>query len=284
VAKRAANHGTAGGHGWEVKKFLPRKCHTLQEEYDDMSQSRRIVTPERFDAVLFDLDGVLTDTAKVHAACWKKMFDEFLRNRVARTGEPFQSFDVEADYKRYVDGKLRYEGVRSFLQSRGIHLPYGDPSDPASRETICGLGNRKNELIQEVLATDGVEVYERSLSFVHYLRSVGIRTAIVSASRNCPAVLATAGIANLFDVRVDGEVAARLHLAGKPAPDTFIEAARQLGVEPARVVVVEDAISGVRAGRAGQFGLVIGVARKGGADALQENGANIVVADLSELL
>jgi beta-phosphoglucomutase family hydrolase len=256
----------------------------VQEEYDAMNQSHRPVTPERFDAVLFDLDGVLTDTAKVHAACWKKMFDEFLRKRSTQTGEAFRPFDSDTDYKRYVDGKLRYEGVRSFLQSRGIHLPYGDPSDPASHETICGLGNRKNELIQEVLATEGVEVYERSLPFVRHLRSVGMRTAIVSASRNCPAVLAAAGIADLFDVRVDGEVASRLHLAGKPAPDTFLEAARQLGVEPARAVVVEDAISGVQAGRAGQFGLVIGVARKGEADALRENGADVVVADLSELL
>lgn len=249
-----------------------------------MSQSPRTVTPERFDAVLFDLDGVLTDTAKVHAACWKKMFDEFLQKRTAQTGEAFRPFDSDNDYRRYVDGKLRYEGVRSFLQSRGIHLPYGDPSDPAHRETICGLGNRKNELIQEVLATEGVEVYDGSLPFVHHLRSVGMRTAIVSASRNCPAVLAAAGIVDLFDVRVDGEVASRLHLAGKPAPDTFLEAARQLGVEPARAVVVEDAIAGVQAGRAGQFGLVIGVARKGEANALQENGADIVVADLSELL
>jgi beta-phosphoglucomutase family hydrolase len=256
----------------------------LQEEYAAMGQSHRTVTPERFDAVLFDLDGVLTDTAKVHAACWKTMFDEFLRSRATRTGEAFRPFDSDTDYKRYVDGKLRYEGVRSFLQSRGIHLPYGNPSDPASHATICGLGNRKNELIQEVLATDGVEVYERSLPFVHHLRSVGMRTAIVSASRNCPAVLAAAGIASLFDVRIDGEVASRLHLAGKPAPDTFLEAARQLGVEPARAVVVEDAISGVQAGRAGQFGLVIGVARKGEADALRENGADVVVTDLSELL
>jgi beta-phosphoglucomutase family hydrolase len=249
-----------------------------------MSPSHCIVTPEQFDAVLFDLDGVLTDTAKVHAACWKKMFDEFLRNQVAQTGEPFRPFDIDTDYKQYVDGKLRYEGVRSFLHSRGIRLPDGDPGDPAHRETICGLGNRKNDLIQEVLATDGVEVYDRSLPFVHHLRSVGIRTAIVSASRNCPAVLAAAGLADFFDVRVDGEVAARLHLAGKPAPDTFLEAARQLGVEPARAVVVEDAIAGVQAGRAGQFGLVIGVARKGEEDALRENGADIVVADLSELL
>lgn len=249
-----------------------------------MSQSHGVVAPERFDAVLFDLDGVLTDTARVHAACWKKMFDEFLRNRAAQTGEAFQSFDIDTDYKRYVDGKLRYEGVRGFLQSRGIQLPYGDPGDPPSRETICGLGNRKNELIQEVLATEGVEVYEGSLPFVRYLRSVGLRTAIVSASRNCPVVLAAAGIADLFDVRVDGEVASRLHLAGKPAPDTFLEAARQLRVEPARAVVVEDAIAGVQAGRAGRFGLVIGVARKGEADALQENGADVVVTDLSELL
>ncbi|MGE0680643.1 MAG: HAD family hydrolase [Candidatus Binatia bacterium] len=249
-----------------------------------MSHTPLPITVEHFDAVLFDLDGVLTDTAKVHASCWKKMFDEFLQKRAAHAGESFQPFDIIHDYQRYVDGKLRYDGVRSFLASRGITLPDGEPHDPPTRETVCGLGNRKNELIQEILATEGVEVYERSVHFVRHLRNTGLRTAIVSASRNCPTVLAVAGITDLFDIRVDGEVAAQLHLAGKPAPDTFLEAARQLEVEPKRAVVVEDAIAGVQAGKAGGFGLVIGVARKGDARDLKENGADIVVSDLGKLL
>lgn len=249
-----------------------------------MGRMHTPITRERFDAVLFDLDGVLTDTAKVHAVCWKKMFDEFLRERAARTGEPFRPFDIVHDYQRYVDGKLRADGVRSFLASRGILMSEGHPNDPVDSETIHALGKRKNALVQETLAAEGVDVYPGSVDFVRQLRRSGIRTAIVSASRNCPAVLAAAGITDLFDARVDGEVAARLGLAGKPAPDTFLAAARQLGVEPIRTVVVEDAVSGVQAGQAGQFGLVIGVARKGEACVLRENGADIVVNDLSELL
>ena len=249
-----------------------------------MSLKNYSVTPEKFDAVLFDLDGVLTDTAKVHASCWKRMFDDFLRRRAAERREAFQPFNIETDYKQYVDGKLRYEGVRSFLESRGIHLPYGDSNAPANSETICGLGNRKNELVNEVLASDGVEVYDKSVVWVRQLHSVGIKTAVVSASRNCQTVLKAAGIEDLFDVRVDGEVAAKLALPGKPSPETFLTAARQLGVDPKRAVVVEDAIAGVQAGRAGGFGLVIGVARKGDAAALKEHGADIVVADLGELL
>lgn len=249
-----------------------------------MDHTQSLITRERFDAVLFDLDGVLTDTAKVHAACWKKMFDEFLWERAARTREPFRPFDIVHDYQRYVDGKLRADGVRSFLASRGIIVPEGHPSDPVDGETIHALGKRKNALVQETLAADGVDVYPGSVDFVRQLRRSGIRTAVVSASRNCQAVLGAAGITDLFDVRVDGEVAARLGLAGKPAPDTFLAAARQLGVKPARTVVVEDAVSGVQAGKAGQFGLVIGVARKGDACVLRKNGADIVVTDLSELL
>ena len=242
------------------------------------------LTSEYFDAVLFDLDGVLTDTAKLHADCWKRMFDEFLRRRSAKRGEPFTPFDADADYKAYVDGKPRYEGVRSFLEARLMELPYGHPDDPSARETICGLGNRKNELIQEVLATEGVELYASSVELVRYLRQVGIRTAVVSSSRNCEAVLAAAGIGHLFDARVDGMTAARDGLAGKPAPDTFLAATRCLGASPARTAVVEDALSGVQAGRAGGFGLVIGVARHGDGGALRRSGADTVVADLEELL
>ena len=248
------------------------------------SKSNRVVMKEKFDAVLFDLDGVLTDTARIHAACWKKMFDQFLRQRAEENNEPFRPFDIATDYKLYVDGKLRYEGVRGFLESRGIYIPYGDPGSPPGHETICGLGNLKDEMVKEALRSGGVEAYEGSVAFVRHLRNQGIKTAVVSASSNCEAILKAAGIADLFDVRVDGDVAARLKLAGKPAPDTYLKAAEQLGVEPERAVVAEDAISGVQAGRSGGFGLVIGVNRKGDAESLRENGADIVVDDLGEML
>lgn len=248
------------------------------------SKFGKAVTKELFDAVLFDLDGVLTDTAKIHAACWKRMFDDFLRERATEKNEPFRPFDIGTDYKLYVDGKPRFDGVQSFLESRGIHLPYGEPGSPPSDETICGLGNRKNEMVKEAIESEGVEAYEGSVAFVRHLRNQGIKTAVVSASSNCEPVLRSAGIADLFDVRVDGEVASQLNLAGKPAPDTFLKAAQELGVQPNRAVVVEDAISGVQAGRRGGFGLVIGVDRKGDAESLWENGADIVVNDLGEML
>ena len=242
------------------------------------------VTPDRFDAVLFDLDGVLTATAKVHATCWKRMFDEFLQRRAEKADQQFEPFHIESDYHQYVDGKRRYDGVRSFLQSRGIELPDGDPSDPPDAETVCGLGNRKNDLIGEVIASEGVEVYEGSVRFVHQLLDAGIKTAVVSSSANCLTVLRAAEIEDLFQLRIDGVVASERGLPGKPAPDTFLAAAKELGVEIKRAVVVEDAISGVQAGRAGNFGLVIGVDRGGNRDALLANGADIVVDDLSELL
>ncbi|MFQ5798856.1 MAG: HAD family hydrolase [Bacteroidota bacterium] len=248
------------------------------------SKLGQAITKDRFDAVLFDLDGVLTDTAKIHAACWKRMFDDFLRQRAVENDEPFRPFDIATDYKLYVDGKPRFDGVRSFLESRGIHLPYGDPDSPPDNETICGLGNRKDEMVKEALESEGVEVYDGSVGLIRHVRSQRIKTAVVSASSNCEAVLRSAGIADLLDVRVDGEMAARLGLAGKPAPDTFLKAGKELGVAPERAVVVEDAISGVQAGRNGGFGLVIGVDRKGDPEALWENGADIVVADLGELL
>lgn len=242
------------------------------------------IAPDRFDAVLFDLDGVLTQTARLHAACWKRMFDEFLERRAAAVGEPLQPFEIGRDYKTYVDGKLRYDGVRSFLESRDIHLPYGSPEDPPTAETICGLGNRKNDLVQQLLESEGVDVYEGSVRWLRQLHAHGTKLAVVSASRNCAAVLRAAGIGEFFDVRVDGVVAAELGLKGKPAPDTFLAAAKQLGVDPGRAVVVEDAVSGVEAGRAGVFGLVIGVDRKGDPDALKNAGADVVVQDLSELV
>ena len=249
-----------------------------------MSGSENELTRERFDAVLFDLDGVLTDTARLHAAAWKRMFDAYLAERAERTGEPFRPFDIGADYVAYVDGKPRFDGVRDFLEGRGIELPDGAADDPPSRETVCGLGNRKNQLVNETMASEGVEAYPGSVALVRELRAQGMKTAVVTSSGNCDAVLAAAGIADLFDTRVDGNDLGELGLAGKPAPDAFLEAARRLGADAKRAVVVEDALSGVQAGRAGGFGLVIGVARKDNAQALAENGADVVVDDLAEFL
>jgi beta-phosphoglucomutase family hydrolase len=239
---------------------------------------------DRFDAVLFDLDGVLTDTARVHAASWKQMFDAFLRRRAEREKEPFRPFEIDPDYRLYVDGKPRYDGVRDFLASRDIELPEGSRDDPPGRETVCGLGNRKNQMVGEVIATVGVDAYPGSVALVRHVRAVGLHTAVVSASANCAAVLEAAKIAELFEVRVDGVVLAERRLRGKPQPDSFLEAARELGVEPGRAVVMEDAIAGVQAGRAGGFGLVVGVSRKRDEAALAENGADVVVHDLAELI
>jgi beta-phosphoglucomutase family hydrolase len=249
-----------------------------------MSVSHKPITPDRFDAVLFDMDGVLTATAKIHSSCWKTVFDDFLHHRAAERKEPFRPFDIRTDYKRYVDGKLRYEGVKSFLASRGLALAEGTPEDAPTVETVCGLGNRKDELVKAAIAQGKVESYPDSVALVHRLREQGIRTAVVSASNNCEEVLRVVGILDLFEVRVDGVVASGLGLPGKPAPDTFLEAARVLGVSPARAVVVEDAIAGIQAARAGGFGLVVGVDRDGGSDALRAEGADVVVTDLAELL
>jgi len=261
----------------------------MESEYEEgelMSAERKAfpISRERFDAVLFDMDGVLTATAKVHAASWKEMFDDYLRTRSEKTGGPFAPFDIGADYVHYVDGKLRSDGVQSFLLSRGINLPWGDPSDPPERETVCGLGNRKNELVGAAIESGGVEVFEGAVALVKRLRRIPVKTAVVSASRNCRAILRAAGIEELFDARVDGEVAGEMKLAGKPAPDTFLKAAELLGVDPARAIVVEDAVSGVQAGRDGGFGLVIGVDHKGDPGVLTEHGADIVVEDLGELI
>jgi len=242
------------------------------------------ISADRFDAVLFDLDGVITDTAAVHARAWKTMFDAYLRHHAEVTGTAFEPFTIERDYKTYVDGKPRYDGVRSFLQSRGIDLPEGTPADPADAETVCGLGNRKNELVNQLIDDEGVVVYDGSVRLLHQLRDAGVRLAVVSSSKNCVTVLENADLLDMFDARVDGVVAAERGLPGKPAPDTFLSAARDLGTVPERAVVVEDAISGVQAGRAGAFGLVIGVDRDGDPEALRSNGADMVVADLGELV
>jgi beta-phosphoglucomutase family hydrolase len=240
--------------------------------------------PDGIAVCLFDLDGVLTQTAKVHAAAWKQMFDEFLHERAEETGEPFRPFDARADYDRYVDGKPRYDGVASFLEARGIELPQGTPDDPPDRRTIDGLGNRKNDLVVGLIERDGVEAYEGSVRYVEAAREAGLPCAVVSSSSNCRDVLRAAGILDMFEVIVDGVVAAEERLRGKPAPDTFVEGARRLGAEPAQGAVFEDALAGVQAGRAGGFGHVVGVDRVGQADALREHGADVVVADLAELL
>jgi beta-phosphoglucomutase family hydrolase len=240
--------------------------------------------PEGVRACLFDLDGVLTQTAKVHAAAWKEMFDAFLRERAAKAGEPFRPFDPVADYDEYVDGKPRYDGVRSFLAARSIELPEGEESDPPGVETVTGLGNRKNELVLHVIRKQGVEAYEGSVRYVRAAREAGLHRAVVSSSSNCRELLAAAGIEDLFEERIDGLVAERDHLKGKPAPDTFLAGARALGVAPRQAAVFEDALAGVAAGRAGGFACVVGVDRVGQADELREHGADLVVSDLAELL
>jgi beta-phosphoglucomutase family hydrolase len=240
--------------------------------------------PERVTACLFDLDGVLTETATIHAAAWKEMFDDYLRQRAARTGEPFVPFDEVADYEQYVDGKPRYDGVRSFLASRGIELPEGSPGDPPEAETVGGLGNRKNELVQRLIRERGVQAYEGSVRYVRAVRDAGLGRAVVSSSANARAVLEAAGIADLFQAVIDGVTVEREHLRGKPAPDTFLAGARALGVEAGQAAVFEDALAGVAAGRAGGFAFVVGVDRAGQAEALRQHGADVVVSDLAELL
>ena len=233
---------------------------------------------EDYDAALFDLDGVLTPTADVHMAAWDKMFSEFLSSR--GIAEPY----TESDYFDYVDGKPRYDGVRAFLMSRGIELPDGDPGDDPSAETICGLGNRKNDAFSAVLQSDGVTAYPGSVTLLDRLAELGVKIAVVSSSKNAPAVLTAAGLRDRFEVVVDGNVAGELGLLGKPSPQTFVAAAEQLGATVERSVVLEDALSGVAAGHAGGFGLVVGVDRGVGADKLTDGGADRVVRDLDELV
>jgi len=240
--------------------------------------------PDGITTLLFDLDGVLTQTAKVHAQAWKQAFDGFLRERAERLGDTFEPFVLPGDYQEYVDGKRRLDGVRSFLASRRIELPPGDPGDPVDAETVNGVGNRKNELVLRLIRGGGVETFPGSVRFVEAARDHGLRRAVVSSSANCQEILVAAGIEDLFEARVDGLVAEEEHLAGKPAPDTFLAGARRLGAEPGQAAVFEDALAGVEAGRAGGFGWVVGVDRGGHADALKGHGADIVVQDLAELM
>lgn len=240
--------------------------------------------PEGITAFLFDLDGVLTQTAKVHAAAWKRMFDAYLQERSRRAGEPFRPLQLPGEYLAYIDGKLRTDGVRSFLAARGVTLDEGSTDDPPTAETVNGLGNRKNDLVLELIRTEGVDIYETSVEFLCAVREAGLRRAVVSASKNCRDVLVVAGIEDLFEGRVDGTVAEERGLRGKPAPDMFLAGAEILGVPPAQAAVVEDAVSGVAAGRAGNFGWVVGVDRGGNAQGLRAAGADVVVSDLGELL
>jgi beta-phosphoglucomutase family hydrolase len=240
--------------------------------------------PDSIKACLFDLDGVLTQTAKVHAEAWKQTFDWYLKQRADKRGEQFVPFDKLKDYDEYVDGLPRYDGVRNFLKSRGIELPEGSPDDPPDKETVCGIGNRKNALVLRLIKENGIEAYEGSVRFVKAAREAGLRRAVVSSSVNCRDVLIAAGIEDLFEKRIDGKVAEEQHLEGKPHPDTFLAGAKALGVAAAEAAVFEDALAGVQAGRDGKFGYVVGVDRVGQAQALREHGADVVVKDLAELL
>jgi alpha,alpha-trehalase len=238
----------------------------------------------RFKAALFDLDGVVTKTAAVHARAWQHLFNDYLRTDSIRTGREFKPFDIEYDYRQYVDGKPRYEGVKSFLDSREIVLPWGAPDDGPEEDTIYGLGNKKDGYFETYLKETGIDVYPDTVRFLRMVRDRGMKTAVVSSSNHAQQVIEAAGLAPLFDTRIDGHETQRLHLRGKPAPDTFLEAARRLGVDPRHAMVLEDAQAGVEAGRNGGFGLVIGLDRKNQAEALRQHGADVVAADLTELL
>lgn len=236
-----------------------------------------------FEAVIFDMDGVITKTALTHAAAWKKMFDEYLKKREAEHGEKFVEFTHAGDYLPYVDGKPRYKGVADFLESRGIKIPYGDFTDSPGTETICGLGNRKNEAFNEVLELEGVEVYPSTVALLDELKKAGIKLGVASSSKNCKPVLERVNLLDVFDVRVDGVVSAELGLQGKPEPDIFTTACDVAGVNYANAIVVEDAVSGVQAGKKGSFGLTLGIARENNRKELEENGADFVVEDLEEI-
>ncbi len=236
-----------------------------------------------FEAVIFDMDGVITKTALTHAAAWKKMFDEYLRKREKEHEEKFVEFTHARDYLPYVDGKPRYKGVQSFLESRGINIPFGDPSDKPGMETICGLGNRKNEAFNEVLEQEGVEVYPSTLALLNELKKAGIKLGVASSSKNCKPVLEKVNLLNIFKARVDGIVSAEMGLHGKPEPDIFTTACDIVNADYSKSIVVEDAVSGVQAGVKGNFGLTIGIARENNIQELKEAGAHIVVEDLEEI-
>jgi beta-phosphoglucomutase family hydrolase len=265
------------------KHRKPSVLPSCRDETDPAMAPALTLKRAQFDAVLFDLDGVLTRTATVHARAWQRMFDDFLKDWAQRSGQAQPPFDIVQDYRRYLDGMPRQDGVARFLESRNIVLPHGDKSDPPEARTVYGLGNRKNVLLLAMIREGGVEVYPSSIALVDALRRHGFRMAVVSSSENCGEILAAIGLHDRFAAQVDGLALARGHLRGKPAPDAYLEAARRLNASPGRAVVVEDAIAGVEAGRAGGFGAVIGVDRLGQAEALRQAGATTVVADLSQL-
>tara|TARA_B100001123_G_scaffold174162_1_gene200082 strand:- start:131 stop:934 length:804 start_codon:yes stop_codon:yes gene_type:complete len=238
----------------------------------------------QFEAVLFDLDGVLTATAQVHARCWKQVFDEYLLSSTASDQNASRPFELPQDYTCYVDGKPRYDGVRSFLSSRGVWLPDGTPVDLPIADTVCGLGNKKSFLFTEVIQAEGIAVYPDAVSLAKYLRKRDIKLGVVSSSRHCESVLTAAGLQDYFSVRVDGVIAEKVGLAGKPSPETFVYASRELGVEPSGSAVIEDALVGVRAAKQGGFGLVVGIDRTEGEIDLSKSGADLVVTDLEKTL
>ncbi|MDZ4278082.1 MAG: beta-phosphoglucomutase family hydrolase [Dehalococcoidia bacterium] len=244
--------------------------------------SRAAISTRDIGAVIFDMDGVVTDTAVVHAAAWKRLFDDYLERRAKQEGTPWQPFEDD-DYRRYVDGRPRYDGVAAFLESRGISLPHGSPDDPPQGETVCALGNRKNAYFLQHVSEHGAKVYQSTVDLIRELGAKGVRTALFTASQNAGPVLEAAGVIELFEARVDGNDAQRLKLEGKPAPDVLLEAARRIGATPERTAVVEDAIAGVQAGRAGRFVLVIGVNRSEQPGELLANGAHVEVSDLAEV-
>lgn len=266
--------------------FEPTVIVVITHDGEDVGESEDAVLglPEQITACLFDLDGVLTDTASVHKKAWKAMFDDFLSTRDAQTGDEFVAFDIDADYLNYVDGKRREDGVRSFLASRGIQLPEGTANDPADADTIEGLGNRKNAMFHQTLKKDGVEVFDGSRRYLQAVADAGLRRAVVSSSANTEEVLKITGLDTFIEQRVDGVTMRDENLPGKPAPDSFLRAAELLGVSPAQAAVFEDALAGVAAGRAGKFGFVVGVDRVGQAAQLRRDGADIVVTDLAELM
>jgi beta-phosphoglucomutase family hydrolase len=242
------------------------------------------VTLAEYEAVLSDLDGVITKTARLHATAWKRLFDDYLQRVAIRTGRTLKPFDLEEDYRVHLDGKPRHDGVKDFLESREVRLPMGSPTDHADRETLYGLGNQKDRYFDAALQKTGVDVYPATVEFLRLAKRSGLKMAVVSSSHHCAEILDAVGLTALFDVRVDGHEIDRLQLPGKPAPDSFLEAARRLVISPQRSIVIEDALAGVEAGHAGAFGLVIGVNRRNQADALRDRGAHIVVEDLAELL
>jgi beta-phosphoglucomutase family hydrolase len=255
------------------------KAANIDKNAESLSRAQAL----HFDAAVFDMDGVVTKTAAVHSLAWKKMFDEYLHHRAAVYREPFREFTHAVDYLSYVDGRPRYQGVDTFLKSRGIQLPFGTPEDEARKETVCGLGNRKNEFFNRVLEEDGVDLYESTVKLIERMLVGGIKVGLATSSKNCAAVLEKAGITHLFQARVDGVVSAQLGLRGKPEPDIFTTASENLGTTRRRTIIVEDAVSGVQAAAKGNFGLVIGVAREHNTHELKSHGADVVVEDLSEL-